>query len=99
MKITSDNGGIWTYYSEVFCFDNVTKDCLELEYWNETGNFAVKNGVIAFPSDFHFKLLLKCEIGKPEYNFEEESTKRLGYIFVESQVSKKTYKFKLPVFI
>lgn len=97
IKITSDNSGIWTYYSEVFCFDNVTKDCLELEYWNETGNFAVKNGVIAFPTDFHFKLLLKGEIGKPEYNFEEESTKRLGYVYVESQVSKKTYKFNTIV--
>ena len=40
---------------------NVTQDCLELEYWNETGNFAIKNGVIAFPADFHFKLLLKTE--------------------------------------
>jgi hypothetical protein len=97
LKLASGNGGLWTYYSEVFCFDNVTKDCLELEYWNETGNFAVKNGVIAFPADFHFKLLLKGEIGKPEYNFEEESTKRLGYIFVESQVSKKTYKFNAVV--
>ena len=97
IKIISDNSGIWTYYSEVFCFDNVTKDCLELEYWNETGNFAVKNGVIAFPADFHFKLLLKGEIGKPEYNFEEESTKRLGYTFVESQISKKTYKFNAIV--
>ena len=81
----------------MFCFTNVTKDCLELEYWNETGNFAIKNGVIAFPNNFHFKLLLKTEIGKPEYNFEEESTKRLGYVFVESQVSKKTYKFNVIV--
>ena len=97
LKLASGNGGLWTYYSEVFCFTNVTKDCLELEYWNETGNFAIKNGVIAFPSDFHFKLLLKGEIGKPEYNFEEESTKRLGYVFVESQVSKKTYKFNVVV--
>lgn len=97
LKLASGNSGVWTYYSEVFCFDNVTKDCLELEYWNETGNFAVKNGVIAFPADFHFKLLLKGEIGKPEYNFEEESTKRLGYTFVESQVSKKTYKFNTIV--
>lgn len=97
LKIASANGGLCTYYSEVFCFDNITKDCLELEYWNETGNFVVKNGVIAFPTDFHFKLLLKGEIGKPEYNFEEESTKRLGYIYVESQVSKKTYKFNTVV--
>lgn len=97
LKISSGNGGVWTYYSEVFCYTEITKDCIELEYWNETGNFAVKNGVIAFPSGFHFKLLLKGEIGKPEYNFEEESTKRLGYIFVESQVSKKTYKFNVVV--
>lgn len=97
LKISSNNGGLWTYYSEVFCFTNVTKDCIEIEYWNETGNFAIKNGIIAFPGDFHFKLLLKTEIGKPEYNFEEESTKRLGYAFVESQVSKKTYKFNVIV--
>lgn len=97
LKITSSEDGLWTYYSEVFCFTNVTRDCLELEYWNETGNFAIKNGIIAFPTDFHFKLLLKGEIGKPEYNFEEESTKRLGYTFVESQVSKKTYKFNTVV--
>lgn len=97
IKIESRNDGIWTYYSEVFCFTNVTSDCLELEYWNETGNFVIKNGVIAFPSGFHFKLLLKGEIGKPEYNFEEESTKRLGYVYVESQVSKKTYKFNVVV--
>lgn len=97
LKLISSSGGLYTYYSEVFCFTNVTKDCLELEYWNETGNFAIKNGVIAFPSDFHFKLLLKGEIGKPEYNFEEESTKRLGYVYIESQVSKKTYKFNVVV--
>ena len=97
LKLTSNNGGLWTYYSEVFCFDNITKDCLELEYWNETGNFAVKNGIISFTNGFHFKMLLKGEIGKPEYNFEEESTKRLGYVFVESQVSKKTYKFNAVV--
>ena len=42
-------------------------------------------------------MLLKGEIGKPEYNFEEESTKRLGYVYVESQVSKKTYKFNTVV--
>lgn len=101
LKLASGNGGLWTYYSEVFCFTNTTKDCLEIEYWNETGNFAIKNGVIAFINNFHFKLLLKTEIGKPEYNFEEESTKRLGYIFVESQVSKKTYKFNtiIPEYI
>lgn len=46
---------------------------------------------------FHYILLLKSELGKPEYSFEEEATKRLGYSFIESQVSKKTYKFNAIV--
>lgn len=92
-----------TYYSEVFCATNSTNDCLEIEYWNSGDNnaFYIKNGIIIFPTGFHFKLLLKTEVGKPEYNFEEEGTKRLGYIFIESQVSKKVYKFNaiIPEFI
>lgn len=97
LKLTSENGGLWTYYSEVFCFSNNTCDYLEIEYWNETGNFAIKDGIVAFPDDFHFSLILKGEIGKPEYSFEEESTKRLGYVYVESQVSKKIYKFNVLI--
>lgn len=93
--------GPYTYYSDIFCFTNALEDCLEIEYWNSVGNFYLKNGVVSFDDNFHFKLLLKSEIGKPEYSFEEESTKRLGYNFIESQVSKKTYKFNtlIPEFI
>ena len=36
-------------------------------------------------------------MGKPEYSFEEEATKRLGYSFIESQVSKKTYRFNTVI--
>lgn len=87
------HSGGW-YYSEVFCFDNNIDDCLQVEYWNPEGDFALKNGVIVLGSEnFHYILLLKSELGKPEYSFEEEATKRLGYSFIESQVSKKTYKF------
>lgn len=89
------------YYSEVFCFTNSTDDCLEIEYWNPEADFTLKNGLITFANNFHFKVLLKSELGKPEYNFEEEATKRLGYNFIESQVSKKTYKFNtvLPEYL
>lgn len=81
------------YYSEVFCFTNNTGDCIEIEYWNPEADFTLKNGLVTFTNNFHFKVLLKSELGKPEYSFEEEATKRLGYNFIESQVSKKTYKF------
>lgn len=91
------HSGGW-YYSEIFCFDNNADDCLKVEYWNPEGDFALKNGIIILGSEnFHFILLLKSELGKPEYLFEEEATKRLGYSFIESQVSKKTYKFNTVI--
>lgn len=91
------HSGGW-YYSEVFCFDNNIDDCLKVEYWNPEGDFALKNGIIILGSEnFHFTLLLKSELGRPEYSFEEEATKRLGYSFIESQVSKKTYKFNTVI--
>lgn len=91
----------YSFYSEIFCVTNSISDYVELEYWNRTGNFYIKNGIVTFPTNFHFKILLKTEIGKPEYRFEEESAKRLGYTFIESQVSKKVYKFNvvIPEFI
>ncbi len=84
-------------YSEVFCYTNNIDDCIKIEYWNPENSFNLKNGQIVFSNNFHFILYLKTELGKPEYSFEEEVTKRLGYSFIESQVSKKTYKFNCIV--
>lgn len=87
------------YYSEVFCYTNDVSDCIKIEYWNPEGNLYVGGKYPVFPDDkaFHYILLLKSELGKPEYSFEEEATKRLGYSFIESQVSKKTYKFNTVI--
>lgn len=89
------------FYSEVFCFTNSLDDCLTLEYWNSEADFLIKNGIITFADNFKFRLRLRTELGKPEYTFEEEATKRLGYSFIESQVSSKVYKFNavLPEYI
>lgn len=88
---------LYHYYSEVFCFSSKTDHLLTIEYWNPESDFDIKNGIITFADNFHFKLRLNTELGKPEYNFEEEATKRLGYTFVESQVSKKIYKFNAVI--
>lgn len=90
-----------SYYSEIFCFTKNLRDYLEIEYWNPENDFQLKNGIITFANNFHFKLLLPSELGKPEYSFEEEATSRLGYNFIESQVSKKTYRFNsiLPEYL
>ena len=80
------------FYSDVFTVYNRVDDYLELEYTNSY-NFELKNGLVDFSDNFKFKCYLPTQIGKPEYEFEEEATERMGYTFIESQVSKKLYKF------
>lgn len=95
LELIDDN--YYFYFSEVFCFSSKTDHLLTIEYWNPESDFTIKNGIITFADNFHFKLRLNTELGKPEYNFEEEATKRLGYSFIESQVSKKIYKFNVII--
>lgn len=85
------NGGP-VLYSDIFTVYNRVDDYLELEYTNSY-NFELKNGVVDFSDSFKFKCYLPTQIGKPEYDFEEEATERMGYTFIESQVSKKLYRF------
>jgi hypothetical protein len=85
-----------TIYSDLFTVTNRVSDYLLIEYSNSY-NFELKNGIVDFSDNFSFKCYLNTQVGKPEYDFEEESTKRLGYVYVESQVSKKTYKFNTVV--
>lgn len=79
-------------YSEVFTIDNNVDNCLLLQYSNDF-SFQLTHGMIDFSDGFVFRCYLRTEIGKPEYSFEEEATERMGYSFIESQFSKKTYKF------
>lgn len=84
--------GLGTIYSDVFTVCNKVDDYLLIEYSNSY-NFELKNGVVDFSDNFKFKCYLNTQVGKPEYDFEEEATERMGYTFIESQVSKKIYKF------
>ena len=79
-------------YSDAFTVTNRIDDYLLLEYSNSY-SFELKNGIIDFSDNFKFKCYLPAQIGKPEYDFEEEATERMGRVFIESQVSKKIYKF------
>lgn len=79
-------------YSDVFTVCNKVDDYLLLEYYNSY-NFELKNGIVDFSDNFKFRCYLNTQVGKPEYDFEEEATDRMGYTFIESQVSKKIYKF------
>lgn len=43
---------------------------------------------------FRHELYLCAQIGRPEYEYEEEGNTRDGYFFPEKQISEKTYKFQ-----
>lgn len=81
-------------WSDVFTMVN-NPDCyLRIDYSNSYP-FVSGNTGIYFGGDYDFKfsIWLDTQIGKPEYIFEEESTERMGYSFIESQVSKKRFNF------
>lgn len=84
--------GLGIIYSDIFTVCNKVDDYLLIEYSNSY-NFELKNGIVDFSDNFKFKCYLNTQVGKPEYDFEEEATERMGYTFIESQVSKKIYKF------
>ena len=84
--------GLGIIYSDVFTVTNKVDDYLLLEYSNSY-NFELKGGIVDFSDNFKFRCYLNTQVGRPEYDFEEEATERMGYTFIESQVSKKIYKF------
>ena len=90
--LTISISDLGTIYSDLFTVTNRVSDYLLIEYSNSY-NFELKNGIVDFSDNFAFKCYLNTQVGKPEYDFEEEATERMGYTFIESQVSKKIYKF------
>lgn len=86
----SDNLDTW--YSELFNMVRNTDQFLKIEYW-DVDNLAYNGGELQYLPGFKFDLYLPTQLGRPEYIFEEESTKRDGYTFIQKQVSYKTYRF------
>ena len=82
-----------TMYSEIFNAISDLSEYVKLEYWNEDDLYNRDKIQVYFGDDFRFTMYICTDIGKPEYIFEEELTKRLGYKFLESQISNKLYKF------
>jgi hypothetical protein len=50
------------------------------------------NAVIAYGHGYRNTLYLNTQLGKPEYEFNEEGENRDGFFFPEKQISEKKYK-------
>ena len=84
--------GVEYYYSEVFTVVNNVSDYLKIEFW-DIENLDFNGGRIDYLDNFKFNLYLPTQLGRPDYEFEEEVEKRDGYTFIEKQISEKTFKF------
>lgn len=84
--------GIQTWYSEVFTVVRTMEQYLKITY-SDSESLMFENGQIDFTENFAFDLYLPTQVGRPDYEFEEQVDNRDGYQFIEKQISEKTYKF------
>lgn len=103
LEVYDTDGNVHVYMSDLFTnvvtSSGVTKPTpdghIRLTYSND--HYLRYNGGKIYFGDmkpaFSFELLINTTIAKPNYTFEEKSSDRLGYRYIESQVSNKAYGF------
>ena len=84
--------GVQTWYSEMFTVVQDVSGYLKIE-WCDMEILVFDAGQIVYKNpDFKNTLYLYTELGKPDYEFEEDGEERDGYFFSERQISVKTFK-------
>lgn len=84
--------GVDVWYSEIFTVVRSLNDCLKIS-WRDSEDLIFDTGRIDFSNSFSFYVYLPTQVGKPDYEFEEQVENRDGFQFIEKQISEKTYKF------
>ena len=84
--------GVQTWYSEMFTVVQDVSGYVKVQWW-DVENLVFDAGQIVYTNPTYKNTLYLCtELGKPEYEFEEEGQDRDGYFFPEKQISTKKYK-------
>lgn len=86
---------VGTFYSEVFTVVAQLSPYLKIEWWDDSNFYGDAYGIAYQFNGVQFKnvVYLATELGKPDYEFEEEGEQRDGFFFPEKMISEKTYKF------
>lgn len=85
--------GVQNWYSEVFNVVRTINDYMKIEWWDEEPLYYTGGQIYYEGEKFKNFIYLPTQVGKPEYDFQEEGEKRDGYFFPEKQTSEKIYKF------
>jgi len=88
--------GVNTWYSDIFTWVDSVDTYLKIT-WYDFQNLYFDNSAIIYNNNngdnvYKNYLILPNELGKPEYQFEEEGEERNGFYFPQKQISEKVYK-------
>ena len=88
--------GVNQWWSDVFTVVGDISPYLKIEWWDDE-DFIFQGGCIVYQYDefgnkFKNFVYLDTQLGKPDYEFEEEGETRDGLFFPEKQISEKVYK-------
>lgn len=89
-------------YSDVFSVVSDMTPYIRIEWWNDEDMIIggkkwkadISSWVHSTGVKLHREIYLATNVGKPDYEFEEEVEQREGWAFPIKQVSYKRYKFK-----
>lgn len=93
LRLTDDT----YYYSDVFTVTAITEGFLNVQWW-DSEDFIMDgtriiyqrdNGNVRYPNN----VFLQTQLGKPDYEFDEEGENRDGFFFPEKMISTKKYRF------
>lgn len=83
--------GVNTWYSDIITLVKDLSPYLMIE-WSDVEDLVFDAGIINYENSYKNRIYFASELGKPEYEFEEEGESRDGYFFAQKQISAKTYK-------
>lgn len=89
LRLTMSDGK--TYYSDIFTVVADMSGFLNIRWW-DAQDLVMDGTRISYANEFRNSLWLNTQLGKPEYEFEEEGENRDGYFYPEKMISEKKYK-------
>lgn len=79
------------YYSDIFTVVGDMSGFLQVQWW-DLEDLVMDGGRIVYSTGYRNTLWLQTQLGKPDYDFQEEGEQRDGYFFPEKMISEKKYK-------
>lgn len=89
MILTMSDGAV--FYSDIFTVVGDMSGFLQVQWW-DMEDLVMDGCRIRYATGYRNTLWLQTQLGRPEYQYQEEGEQRDGYFFPEKMISQKNYK-------